>query len=88
MFVSILSPHLLSTLTSHTLIVILCDEGNRQAENGVDTAIKYLTGKGLGSINRRSMVTLTGEPNKAAGDSEYMILVVCPDLTNPRHCSL
>ena len=88
MFVSILCPHLLSTLTSHTLLVILCDEGNRQAENGVDTAIKYLTGKGLGSINRRSMVTLTGEPFKAAGDSEYQILVVCPDLTNPRHCSL
>ena len=88
MFVSILSPHLLSTLTSHTLLVILCDEGNRQAENGVDTAIKYLAGKGLGSINRRSMVTLTGEPFKAAGDSEYPILVVCPDLTNTRHCSL
>ena len=78
MFVSILSPLLLSPVISHcfTLLVILCDEGNRQAENGVDTAIKYLTQKGLASINKKSMVTLTGEPFKAAGDSEYLILVV------------
>ena len=38
----------------------------------------YLTQNNMGSINKKSMVTLTGEPNKAAGDSEYMILVVCP----------
>ena len=69
---------LLSTVIHHcfTLLVIVCDEANRQAENGVETAIKYLTQKGLASVNKKSMVTLTGEPNKAASDSEYLILLV------------
>ena len=78
MSVSILCPVLLSTVSYHCFppLVILRDEGNRQAENGVDTAIKYLTQKGLANINKKSMVSLTGEPFKAAGDSEYLILVV------------
>ena len=78
MFVSIFSHVLLSTVNYHcvTLLVILCDEGNRQAENGVDTAIKYLMQNGMGSVNKKSMVTLTGEPNKAASDSEYLLLLV------------
>ena len=59
-----------------TLLVIVCDEANRQAENGVDTAIKYLMQNGMASVNKKSMVTLTGEPNKAASDSEYLILLV------------
>ena len=78
MFVSIFSHLLLSTVSPHcfTLLVILCDEGNRQAENGVETAIKYLAQNNMANINKKSMVTLNGEPNKAAGDSEYLMLVV------------
>ena len=77
MFVSIFSHVLLSTVNYHcvTLLVILCDEGNRQAENGVETAIKYLAQNNMANINKQSMVTITGEPNKAAGDSEYLMLV-------------
>ena len=59
-----------------TLLVIVCDDGNRQAENGVDTAIKYLAQNNMGNINKKSMVTLTGEGSKAALDSEYPILAV------------
>ena len=78
MFVSIFSHVLLSTVNYHcvTLLVIVCDEGNRQAENGVETAIKYLAQNNMANINKQSMVTITGEPNKAAGDSEYLMLVV------------
>ena len=74
MFVSIFSHVLLSTVNYHCviLLVILCDEGNRQAENGVETAIKYLAQNNMANINKQSMVTITGEPNKAAGDSEYL----------------
>ena len=74
MFVSIFSHLLLSTVSPHcfTLLVIVCDEGNRQAENGVETAIKYLTQNNKANINKKSMVTITGQPFKAAGDSEYL----------------
>ena len=62
------------TVSSHcfTLLVIVHDEGNRQAENGVETAIKYLAGNNMGNINKQSMVSLTGDPVDAAGDSEYL----------------
>ena len=55
-----------------TLLVIVHDEGNRQAENGVETAIKYLAGNNMGNINKQSMVSLTGDPVDAARDSEYL----------------
>ena len=42
----------------------------------MDTAIKYLAQNNMANINKKSMVTLTGEPFKAAGDSEYLILLV------------
>ena len=71
-----ISSTLLSTLTSHSfnIPVIVCDENNRQAENGVDTAIKYLAQNNMASVNKQSMVTLTGQPVNAAGDSKYLIL--------------
>ena len=55
---------------------MVCDEGDRQAENGVETAIKYLAQNNMANINKKSMVTLTGQPFKAAGDSEYLMVVV------------
>ena len=75
MFVSI-SSTLLSTLTSHSfnITVIVHDQNHRQAENGVATAIKYLAGNNMGNINKQSMVSLTGQPVNAAGDSKYLIL--------------
>ena len=59
-----------------TLLVIVCDDGNRQAENGVETAIKYLDRNNMANINQNSMVFSTGEPFKTADDCEYLILVV------------
>ena len=41
------------------------------AENGVDTAIKYLSQNNMANINKKSMVSLTGEPVEAARGSEY-----------------
>ena len=78
MFVSIFSHVLLYTVSSHcfTLLVIVCDEGNRPAENGVDTAIKYLTQNNMGNINKKSMVTLTGETENTTRDCEYLRVLV------------
>ena len=42
----------------------------------METAIKYLSQNNMASVNKQSMVTLTGEPVNAAGDSEYLILIV------------
>ena len=63
-----------SSVSSHcfSLLVILRDEANIQAENGVETALKYLAGNNMTNINKRSMVTLSGEPVNAARDSEYL----------------
>ena len=47
----------------------------------METAIKYLTQNNMASINKQSMVTLTGEPVNAAGDSEFLTLGVSTDLT-------
>ena len=47
----------------------------------MDTAIKYLAGNNIGNINKQSMVTLTGQPVNAAGDSEFLTLGVSTDLT-------
>ena len=69
-------PVLLNSGSYHcfTLLVIVTEEGNRPAENGVDTAIKYLAQNNMGNINKKSMVTLTGEPFGTAGDSEYLVV--------------
>ena len=55
------------------------------AENGVDTAIKYLSQNNMANINKKSMVTLSEEPFKALGDSEYLIYQgsVGPDQVPP-----
>ena len=45
------------------------------AENGVDTAIKYLSQNNMANINKKSMVALSGEPFKDARDREYLIQV-------------
>ena len=59
-----------------TPLVILSDEGNRQAENGVETALKYLAQNNRANINKKSMVALTGDADKATQDSEYLMVVV------------
>jgi ionotropic glutamate receptor len=64
----LLTSYLALTLGQGLNVLIVCDERNIQAENGVDTAIKYLTQNNMANINKKSMVTLTGEANKAAGD--------------------
>ena len=46
------------------------------AENGVDTAIKYLSQNNMANINKKSMVTLTGDGDKAMQNSEYLMVVV------------
>ena len=83
MFVSIFGQLLLPTVSSDcfTPPVIVCDEGNRQAENGVDTAIKYLAQNNMANINKKSMVSLTGEPFQAAGGSEYQHHLLLVSLT-------
>ena len=68
----LLSSPLFTDYHSFTLLVIIRDEANIQAENGVETAIKYLTGNNMTNINKQSMVTLTGQPVNAAGDSKYL----------------
>ena len=87
MSVSISSQILLCTKSydCFSLLVIVCDEGNRVAENGVDTAIKYLSQNNMANINKRSMVALSGEPFKDARDREYLIYVgsVGPDQLPP-----
>ena len=65
------------------MAVIVCDEGNRVAENGVETAIKYLAQNNMASVDKKSMVTLSGDPRRAAEDSEYLSLVVGPDQPLP-----
>ena len=59
-----------------TPLVILSDDGNRQAENGVETALKYLAQNNRANINKKSMVALTGDADKATQDSEYLMVVV------------
>ena len=79
MFVSIFSPHLLSPGSYHstsTLLVILSHEGDRPAENGVETALKYLAQTNKANINKKSMVTLTGELENTTRDCEYLMVVV------------
>ena len=53
-------------------LVIVMDEGNRQAENGVDTAIKYLAQKNLANINKKSVLDfmMDEEPSNAVGKGE------------------
>ena len=48
------------------------DEGNRQAENGVDTAIKYLAQNNLANINKKSVLDFMKdeEPSNAVGKGE------------------
>ena len=45
------------------------DEGNRQAENGVDTAIKFLAQNNLATINKKTVLDFMTdeEPAKAVG---------------------
>ena len=78
MFVSIFCPHLLSTGSYHcsTLLVILSDEGDKPAENGVETALKYLAQTNKANINKKSMVTLTGDLENTTRDSEYLVVLV------------
>ena len=53
-------------------LVVVMDEGNRQAENGVDTAIKYLAQNNMASINKKTVVDFMTdeEPAKAVGKGE------------------
>ena len=41
------------------------DEGNRQAENGVDTAVKYLAQNNLAAINKKSVVDFMTDEDPA-----------------------
>ena len=52
------------------------DEGNRQAENGVDTAVKYLAQNNLATINKRSVVDFMtdDEPAQAVGKGEIIMI--------------
>ena len=78
MFVSIFCPDLLSTGRPHcsTLLVILSDEGDKPAENGVETALRYLAQTNKANINKKSMVTLTEEAGNTTRDSEYLMVLV------------
>ena len=60
----------LQALHSHLLfsIVIVTDDGNKQAENGVDTAIKYLTQNNIASINKKSVLSFMDEEPAQAVD--------------------
>ena len=78
MFVSINILYV-TPLHCFTLLVIVTEEGDRPAENGVETAIKYLAQNNKANINTTSMVSLTGEPEKALRDSKYQILTVPPE---------
>ena len=53
-------------------LVVVMDEGNRQAENGVDVAIKYLAQNNMASINKKTVVDFMTEeePGKAVGKGE------------------
>ena len=46
-------------------LVVVMDEGNRQAENGVDSAIKYLTQNNLATINKKSVVDFMTDEDPA-----------------------
>ena len=78
MFVSIFCPDLQCTGSYYcsTLLVILSDEGDRPAENGVETALKYLAQNNMANINKKSMIALTEDADKATQDSEYLMVVV------------
>ena len=63
----------LQALHSHLLfsLVIVTDDGNKQAENGVDTAIKYLTQNNIASINKKSVLSfMDEEPAQAVEKGE------------------
>ena len=78
MFVSIFCPDLQCTGSYYcsTLLVILSDEGDRPAENGVETALKYLAQTNKTNINKKSIVTLTGETENTTRDCEYLRVLV------------
>ena len=64
-----------------TPLVIISDEGNRQAENGVETALKYLAQNNRANINKKSMVTLTGRSLPPLEPLAYFSLgkmILCP----------
>ena len=42
----------------------------------METALKYLAQNNMANINKKSMVTLTGDADKAMQDSEYLMVVV------------
>ena len=48
--------------------MIVTDDGNKQAENGVDTAIKYLTQNNIASINKKSVLSFMDEEPAQAVD--------------------
>ena len=42
----------------------------------METALKYLAQNNMANINKKSMVALTGDADKAMQNSEYLMVVV------------
>ena len=70
MFVSIEMS--LSPCLNVTLLVVVMDVGNLQAQNGLDTAIRYLAQNNLATVNKQTVVDFLQDedPSNAVGKGE------------------
>ena len=70
MFVSIEMS--LSPCLNVTFLVVVMDAGNLQAQNGLDTAIRYLAQNNLATVNKQTVVDFLQDedPSNAVGKGE------------------
>ena len=70
MFVSI--EMFLSPCLNVTFLVVVIDAGNLQAQNGLDTAIRYLAQNNLATVNKQTVVDFLQDedPSNAVGKGE------------------
>ena len=70
MFVSI--EMFLSPCLNVTFLVVVMDAGNLQAQNGLDTAIRYLAQNNLATVNKQTVVDFLQDedPSNAVGKGE------------------
>ena len=70
MFVSI--EMFLSPCLNVTFLVVVMDVGNLQAQNGLDTAIRYLAQNNLATVNKQTVVDFLQDqdPSNAVGKGE------------------
>ena len=64
MFVSIEMS--LSPCLNVTFLVVVMDVGNLQAQNGLDTAIRYLAQNNLATVNKQTVVDVLMDYDKMA----------------------